>query len=68
MSLIFVGKDRSLPLERSYVSCAHLDSSFASKIKTRVKWPTVKNTLAYYRTELIMAVKRFIVEDFYGGN
>ncbi len=66
MSLIFSGKDRSLPLVQSYVSCTHVGSSFASKIKIRMKVTNSENALAYYITQLIMSVKGFIIEAYCG--
>ncbi len=48
----------------SDISCTHVFSSFESKIKIRMKVTNSENALAYYRTELIMAVKGFIIEAY----
>ncbi len=59
-SLIFAGKARSLPLEWNPVKGSTLvGSSRVTKYWTRVE---VANTLAYYYTATITAVKSFIAQ------
>jgi hypothetical protein len=48
-----------------------MSPALQAKLRLGWKWPTMKNTLAYYRTELIMALKGFIIEaswNFFKGS
>ncbi len=62
-SLIFAGKARSIPLEWSFVRCSALVVSLScpQNIRQGCKSVQVANTLAYYDTAIITAVKSFIV-------
>ncbi len=64
LSLIFAGKARSLPLEWSFVRCSTLVSLLVLPTNIRLGWKSmqVENTLAYYDTAIITAVKMFIVQ------
>ncbi len=55
-SLIFLGKARNMPLEQSRVK-----GSILVSFSTMVEKLTVANSLAYYDTAAIAAVKSFIV-------
>ena len=64
LSLIFSGKDRSLPLECSPLRGSTLvGSCLACKYQTRVKLMEVANTLAYYGTATVTVVKSFVVQS-----
>jgi hypothetical protein len=60
---MFVGKARSLPLGRSLVRGPNLVGySLAPNITLNWKRSEGANTLAYYDTKKIMALKSFIVQ------
>ncbi len=62
-SLIFAGKTVSLYLEGSSVrGSTPVDSSLVENIRQGWKLMIVENTLAYYNTATITAVKSFIVQ------
>ncbi len=62
LSLLFAGKARSLPLVRVKF---HSGSQLVLPTNIRLGWKSIQvaNTLAYYDTALITAIKIFIVQD-----
>ncbi len=64
LSIIFAGKDRSLPLEWSFVRCSTLVVFPVLPTNVRLGWKSmqVANTLAYYYTAIITTVKSFILQ------
>ncbi len=61
-SLIFAGKARSLPIKCNPIRSSTLAiSGLTHNIRQRGKLQTASNTLAYYDTEIIMAINSFKV-------
>ncbi len=69
VSLKFVGKARSLPLEWNAVKGSTLvGSSLPTNIRIGWKRAEVANTLAYYDTATISAFRSFVLQDFVPPN
>ena len=64
LSLIFAGKARSLPLEWGFCKVFHSGSLLVLPTNIRLGLQSIKvaNTLAYYDTAIITAIKSFIVQ------